>query len=87
MKQIIEVPSAPFAATEIKSGLFVAARVSHRSHNTVTGNTTAVYEAVKRNGEKVKGTKSQIVKACDPYSRKGDAAKLATKANTEPALV
>lgn len=87
MKKIIEVTPAPFAAVEMKPGQFVAVRVSHKSYNPATGNTTTVYEGVGKGGVIVKGTKAQILKQTSPVATLRAAKDRATKANAEPALV
>lgn len=80
-KRIDILPTTEFEVVELAPGKFNVARKLHKSHDRRTGNTTVVWEGVKRNGEKFKGTKAQILASCEPYSRKGDANKLATKAN------
>lgn len=76
-RDIVETFDEGFAATEFKVGegvVYVAARRLHR-----TANGTVVWEGLDRQGRAHKGTKSQIRKLCDPYSRKADATGRANK--------
>jgi len=64
--------SEALTALELKPGKWVAARRLRR-----TENGTVIFEGIDRHGDRHRGTRSQVLKACEPYSRRADATKRA----------
>ena len=79
---VIVTYNESFRAVELAPGQFVAGRKSHK-----TANSTTVWEAFDRARGVHLGTRSQILKSVNPYSREQDAAKLAKQgAEAAPVL-
>ena len=79
---VIVTYNEAFRAVELAPGQFVAGRKSHK-----TANSTTVWEAFDRARGVHLGTRSQILKSVNPYSREQDAAKLAKQgAEAAPVL-
>jgi hypothetical protein len=79
----IEPINGTFGVVEVKPGQYVIARKLHRCLNTGT----VVFEGQDREGKLTKGTKSQITKSCNPYSKRSAAeSKLIATSIPDPAI-
>jgi hypothetical protein len=75
MKQnVAETYNEEYAPKELKPGLWVNCRRSHR-----TTNGTVVYEGLMKDGTVFKGTKAQLLRVCSPVGSRSSAAKRQAK--------